>query len=68
MMRVMPVGALSLGILGWVLIGLTFMTLGSGPMEERSCQTACLQTYFFSAAAASGIGLIIGIPGLTKPY
>ncbi len=67
MMRVMPFGAFSLGIVGWVLIGLTFMNLAGGPMEERTCQTACLQTYFFSASAASGIGLILGILGLTKP-
>jgi hypothetical protein len=67
MMRVMPFGALSLGIVGWVLLGLTFMNLGSGPLEERTCQTACLQTYFFSASAVSGAGLILGILGLTKP-
>ena len=67
MMRVMPFGALSLGIVGWVLLGLTFMNLTGGPMEERTCQTACLQTFFFSATAASGIGLILGILGLTKP-
>jgi len=67
MMRVMPFGALSLGIVGWVLLGLTFMNLTGGPMEERTCQTTCLQTFFFSAAAAGGIGLILGILGLTKP-
>jgi hypothetical protein len=67
MMPVMPFGALSLGTVGWVLLGLTFMNLGSGAMEERTCQAACLQAYFFSASAASGIGLILGILGLTKP-
>jgi hypothetical protein len=66
-MPVMPFDALSLGIVGWVLIGLTFVNLGSGPREERACQAACLQTYFFSASAPSGIGLILGILGLTKP-
>jgi hypothetical protein len=68
MMRVMPFGALSLGIVGWFLIGLTFMNLGADPMEGRTCQTDCLQTYFFSGSAASGIGLILGLLGLTKPY
>jgi hypothetical protein len=67
MMRVMPFGALSLAIVGLVLLGLTFMNLGSGGMEERTCQAACLQAYFFSASAASGFGLILGILGLTKP-
>jgi Trk-type K+ transport system membrane component len=67
MMRLMPFGAFSLGIVGWVLLGLTFMNLAGGPMEERTCQTACLQTYFFSASAAGGIGLILGILGLNRP-
>lgn len=65
MMRVMPLGALALGIVGWVLVGLTALNLMSGPMEERTCQTACVQAYFFSATAAGVIGLILGIAGLT---
>lgn len=63
-MRVLPLVALALGIVGWVLIGLTAINLGSGGMEEPTCRAACLQRYFFSALGAGGLGLIIGILGL----
>jgi len=66
-MRVLPLVALVLGIIGWVLIGLTATNLGSSGMEEPTCRAACLQSYFFSALGAAGVGLIIGILGLVTP-
>ncbi|WP_201246634.1 hypothetical protein [Halochromatium salexigens] len=58
--KVLPLLALLLMILGWVLTLLTGITLLSGPYEEgRTCQTECVQTMFFSGLGATVVALLI---------
>lgn len=51
--------ALLLTIAGWVLAGLTGMHLLSGYLEERTCQTDCVKSLFYSSVATGIGGLIL---------
>jgi hypothetical protein len=66
-MKYAPIAALLLAILGWALTAVTTIHLLSGHFDERTCQTACVQAYFFSGVAAGVVSLILGLVGLTRP-
>lgn len=66
-MKAIALIALLLGLAGWALFMLTGMNLLSGPLEERTCQTACVQTYFFAAVAAGLIGFALGALATLRP-
>jgi len=53
--KALPWLALPLTIAAWVLTVLTGEALLSGPYEDRTCQTECVKTLFFS-----GLGVTIG--------
>jgi hypothetical protein len=65
--RFIPLIALLLAGLGWLLTVLTGVNALSGDFEGRTCQTACLQGLFFGGIAAGVTALILGVIGLTKP-
>ena len=54
-MRITSVLAILLALASLALLGLTFSNLLSGDLEARTCQTACVQTYYF---AATGLGIL----------
>lgn len=45
----------------WTLTALLTMNLLSGHFDTRTCQTGCVQTYFFAAAAAGFAALVTGV-------
>lgn len=53
-------------LVGWVLTGMTSMHLLSGPFEQRTCQTACVQGYFFAAMVACFTGVAMSLLGMFK--
>lgn len=60
-MKVLPLLALLLTIIGWVITVLTGITLLSGPYEGRTCQTECVQIMFFSGLAVTSLALLIAV-------
>jgi hypothetical protein len=65
-MKALPFLALLLALVSWVLMALTGINTLSGHFDERTCQTACVQTYFFSAVATGGIGLLLALVALVR--
>lgn len=59
-MNIFSLLALILTIAGWGLFALTGMHLLSGYIDERSCQTDCVQMIFISAVVVGFSGLILG--------
>ena len=66
-MKILPPLSLLLSLAGWALIALTTANLLSGPFEGRSCQTDCVQGYFFSAVGIGLAGLASALFTLWKP-
>ena len=58
---------LLLTVTGWGLFALTAMNLLSGHLDERSCQTDCVQMMFYSAVVAGFAGLILSGISLIRP-
>ena len=51
----------------WILFGVMGVNLLSGYMDQRTCQTDCVQNLFFLSMAAGGAGLLLsGIAVLQK--
>ena len=50
---------LSLG--GWILAALAATHMLSGYMDERTCQTGCVQVLFFSALGVGLVALVLGL-------
>jgi hypothetical protein len=67
-MNLLALFALVLTITGWVLTALTGMNLLSGYLDERTCQTDCVQMLFFSAVATGVSGLVLSGISLLRPY
>lgn len=65
-MRAIALFAPLLSIGGWVLVALTATNLLSGDMAERTCQTGCVKTMFFSAVAIGVVALIFGLVSVFK--
>ena len=53
--------AIVLALAAIALIGLTFSNLLSGYLDTRSCQTECVQGYYYAAAALGAISALLGI-------
>ena len=51
----------------WTLASLTVMHLLSGHFETRTCQTECVQSYFFAAMAAGFAALVTGLVSAFTP-
>ena len=66
MKKAIPLLALLLALGGWVLLVLTFANVLSGPLEDRICQTSCVQTYFFAGIAAGGIAFALGFIAMLR--
>ncbi len=66
-MKALPLVALLLTIAGWALTVWTGATLLSGPYEDRTCQTECVQTLFFSGLAAAIAALLVTVIALFRP-
>jgi hypothetical protein len=64
--KVLPLLALLLTIIGWVITVLTGMTLLSGPYEGRTCQTECVQLMFFSGLAVTSLALLLAVFALLR--
>lgn len=45
----------------WYFAAMMGMNLLSGPFEERTCLTDCVQTYFYTAVGLCLAGLIVGL-------
>lgn len=54
-------------LLAWTLTVLMTMNLLSGHFETRTCQTGCVQSYFFSAGAAGFVALVTGLVSAVSP-
>ncbi len=67
-MNLLVLFALLLTITGWILTALTGMNLLSGYLEDRSCQTDCVQMLFFSAVATGVSGLVLSGISLLRPH
>lgn len=67
-MKIIATLSLVLGLIAWVLMALTITNLLSGSLEARSCQTACVQSYFFSAAAAGYAAFLMGLVATFKEH
>jgi hypothetical protein len=61
-----PIGALGLSVVGWVLMVMTFFHLLSGDLAARTCQTGCVRTMFWAAAVLAVIGVVAGLAALLK--
>ena len=66
-MKILPPLSLLLSLAGWTFMALTAANLLSGPFEGRSCQTDCVQSYFFSAVGIGLAGLASALVALWKP-
>ena len=51
----------------WTLTVLMTMNLLSGHFETRTCQTECVQFYFFAAVAAGFAALVTGLVSASSP-
>jgi hypothetical protein len=56
--------ALLLAAAGWVLLIAAGTNMLSGHFDTRTCQTACVSSLFWGAAAAGGLGLLLSVIGL----
>ena len=66
-MNLLPLSALLLTLTAWILTALTGMNLLSGHFEDRTCQTDCVRTYFFSGVATGVGGLVLSGLSLMHP-
>lgn len=66
-MNLLPLLALLLTLTAWILTALTGINLLSGHFEERTCQTDCVRTYFFSGVATGIGGLVLSGLSLLRP-
>ena len=62
-MNIIVLLALLLTIAGWVLTGMTGMNLLSGYLEDRTCQTDCVQSLFYAAVVTGFAGLFFSLIG-----
>lgn len=46
---------------GWILLVAAGTNVLSGAFEGRTCQTDCVQTYFYAAVAVGVSGLVVGV-------
>ena len=53
-------------LVGWGLTSMTGMHLLSGSFDDRTCQTACVQGYFFAAVVFGIAGFGISLFALTR--
>ena len=65
-MNLLALLSLVITIAGWILTGLTGVNLLSGHFDDRTCQTDCVQTLFFSAVAAGISGLVLSVIALFR--
>jgi hypothetical protein len=65
-MKMLASVALILSLAGWVLTAMTGMNLLSGHFDERTCQTDCVQTFFYSAVALGMTGLLLSLLALIR--
>jgi hypothetical protein len=56
--------ALLLSVGGWALLALVFINLLSGHLDQRTCGTDCVQTYFFAATGMGGVALLASLVAL----
>ena len=61
MMKLVAPIALVIGIVAWVFMALTAMNVLSGHLDTRTCQTDCVQTYFYTAAALGLVGTLTAV-------
>jgi hypothetical protein len=54
-------------LVAWTLTVLMTMNLLSGHFDTRTCQTGCVQSYFFSAAATGFVALVTGLVSVLSP-
>ena len=60
--------ALILTLAGWILTAMTGVNLLSGYLDERTCQTDCVQELFYSAAAVAVGGLLVSLVALMRSH
>ena len=65
-MKAFPPLALVLSLASWLFISITAINLLSGAMEDRTCQTDCVQMYFFSAVGAGVAALVLSLLALMR--
>lgn len=59
-MKALPVISLLLAIIAWGLMIVMGVNMLSGEeLPDRSCGTACVQSFFFSSTAVAFIGVIV---------
>lgn len=63
-MNIISYAGLSAGLAGWVLLAQTFTNLLSGYLDDRTCQTACVQQLYYYAVAAGITGIVLSILSL----
>lgn len=66
-MNKLAIYALLAALAGWGLTAMTGMNLLSGPFAGRSCQTGCVQGYFFAALAVVLVGFVLALVSLRRP-
>lgn len=66
MTKWMAMLAILFALAGWVLMGMTGYHLLSGDFANRTCQTGCVKTLFWSALALAVLGLAAGLAGVVK--
>jgi len=58
--------ALIMAVAGWVLTVMTGTNLLSGYLEDRTCQTDCVQSLFYAAVAVGAAGLLLSLLALMR--
>lgn len=67
MIKIIAPSALALAILAWALTVFIGSVLLSGTaLEDRSCQTACIQMLFFSGFGIGALALILAVVAVSK--
>lgn len=66
-MKLFAPSALALAVIGWLMIFYIGSVLLSGTAPaERSCQTACIQTLFFSGFGVGALALVFAGVAMLK--
>jgi hypothetical protein len=65
-MNLLALIALLLTLGGWAMTVMTGTNLLSGHLDDRTCQTDCVQTLFYSAVALGATGLLFTLAALLR--
>ncbi len=65
-MRISATLAILLALASWVALWFTFSNLLSGSLETRTCQTDCVRNYYFAAAGAGLVSVLLALIAFFK--